>query len=830
MENKKSGVDYRRVLRRLPRWLALGLVVFLAGVVIKINLLDREKKPLPGLFLTFSAQSSAPSRSLVFFNGSQQLEFDLIKSDSFLPYSIPIPNFVFNMLLFSIGWEPLRSPGTLAIKEMRIGDAEGRLLKTISSNEVEFLNQPANVGWKDNVLLIEKRNQEERPVFIFKNIFPIRSAVDNYPRVTTLGVTVVWLLGWALIGLILWRMGLVIGQSPAPIRLVILGSGLVIFGLRLWCLDHFGFSSHHWDSWEREAYDLYLPFMDGNLSWKSLFQPCNEHRIFFTRVQSLGLFLLNGQWDNLYEALVNAFMYALIMTGLGIILWRLAGQKLTGWIFGAVVIIGALPFTWENLVWGFQSQFYFFIGFSVLTLWLLGLHPPFTTRWYLGIAAALSALFCVGSGSAALCAAGAMVLWKWIRKPSAWREVLPTLIVCALIFAFYSFWFAVPEHNYGMLSKNMTQFFTTLAKTMSFPFVNSCWPAVLMWLPFPIVMIQAFRQRREVTNWELFLAGLGALCIVNNLGIAYFRGGFCSVGSRYFEIIALGMALNGLAVVWGIYEWGRLKKRILARGWLYFCFLWWVIIMAGTVSLTDNVLARDAVARNRRNERAEQVIKYFLRDDRTSIMLGRREKELPHPDPLAMATFLREPRIRSFLPSSIRDPVRIKPVVITGFVPFGLEPNYAPDPDADINWGSFGNKGRETASVFQSDILPPRRYSWLEFKVIGLNINSALQHLDVVKVNPRRVHHVFPGKNTPGEWKTAAAFCPGGPVRIEAAEFDPTSNLAFCEPREKSFLSWLSAIIVGYWNWFLFAGLMLISLACAMTFRAFSDRQTHMES
>ena len=101
-----------------------------------------------------------------------------------------------------------------------------------------------------------------------------------------------------------------------------------------------------------------------------------------------------------------------------------------------LVLALALPFGWENSLAGFQSQFYFLLVFSLLTLWLLGLHPPESARWWCGAAAAVMALFTLASGFLAAAAVFALVLVSRLAKRPARLEtaaVTLTLAFCAVV-------------------------------------------------------------------------------------------------------------------------------------------------------------------------------------------------------------------------------------------------------------------------------------------------------------------------------------------------------------------------------------------------------------
>jgi len=62
---------------------------------------------------------------------------------------------------------------------------------------------------------------------------------------------------------------------------------LLLFGAKLWLIDHYGNPTPFWDQWDGEAANLYAPFLEGTLRFQDLFAAHNEHRIFTTRLLSL---------------------------------------------------------------------------------------------------------------------------------------------------------------------------------------------------------------------------------------------------------------------------------------------------------------------------------------------------------------------------------------------------------------------------------------------------------------------------------------------------------------------------------------------------------------
>jgi hypothetical protein len=190
---------------------------------------------------------------------------------------------------------------------------------------------------------------------------------------------------------------------------------LVGLGAKLWLIQRFGTPLPFWDQWE-EARVVYLPYFEGKLSLADLFSAHNEHRIFFTRIYGLGLLLLNGQWDGQLQMVANAIIHCATLAGLGWLMFRWLKKRYWILVWLPLALVLVLPFGWENSLAGFQSQFYFLVGFSLLTLWLLGLSAPRSPGWWCGTVTAVMALFTVASGFLAAAAVFALVVLRVAKR------------------------------------------------------------------------------------------------------------------------------------------------------------------------------------------------------------------------------------------------------------------------------------------------------------------------------------------------------------------------------------------------------------------------------
>jgi hypothetical protein len=212
---------------------------------------------------------------------------------------------------------------------------------------------------------------------------------------------------------------------------------LVIIGARFWTIGEFGSDLPFWDQWDAEAKDLYIPYFEGKLTIEDCFAPHNEHRVFLSRVLSLVLLIANGQWDARVQMLTNSLFYALFASGLFLLLTKSNWIRFNVALCAGIALVFALPFGWENTIWGFQSQSYLLVAFAMATLWLLSSNLVWSWPWVVGCLIGFLGLFTMATGLMAPLAVLGFVFCLMIRRRQDWRsrlkEYWPTGMFCLLI-------------------------------------------------------------------------------------------------------------------------------------------------------------------------------------------------------------------------------------------------------------------------------------------------------------------------------------------------------------------------------------------------------------
>ena len=101
----------------------------------------------------------------------------------------------------------------------------------------------------------------------------------------------------------------------------------LIVGAKWATFDRYGSPMPDWDQWDAEADNLFIPWFESDKFAEHLFAPHNEHRVVLTKLQSLALVLVNGQWDSRLEALTNALLHAALATAFWIYGRRWIGER-----------------------------------------------------------------------------------------------------------------------------------------------------------------------------------------------------------------------------------------------------------------------------------------------------------------------------------------------------------------------------------------------------------------------------------------------------------------------------------------------------------------------
>lgn len=607
-------------------------------------------------------------------------------------------------------------------------------------------------------------------------------------------------------------------RPPHPARghrvplLPLLAVFLLVLGARLWLIQTYGNATPYWDQWDAEAATLLKPWREGWITPGHFWAPHAEHRIVFTRLETLGLTWLNGQWDPGVEMVFNAALAAGVAVALAVFLRRALPPGGRWWPLAVAALVAALfaaPFAWENILAGFQGQFYFLLGFTLAALGGLGLGRPGSAGWWGGTAAALAACFSMGSG---FTAAGVALGWLVLRllhgrrRPGhgEWATAAVCLAVVTLGLAIRH----DPPAHAPLKAENLAAWLRALGRCLAWPRVREPGWGLLMWLPWVGLAVAWLRRPRrsgpdaaaDAPRVPVPPLLLGTWLLVQFAAMAYARGANNDPPvSRYFDLLGLGALVNVLALLW-LATHAFADRRPLPRALTGTAAALWLGFLAWGAADLARVEFNEEMPKKRAWGQAEEAnVRAYVATGNMANLRNKPYLDIPYPDPDRLAKLLDDPTLRALLPANIRAPLRLGSGAAPGpFHPDGLPPgspaatDRAPGRPALGSFASDGTGATATgelrAALVPAPTLPYLRWETaaIEGKELVLGARDAHtgvttrldSHRPAVAGDRWRVDHL------------ALPAPPGDAVEVIAADRTPAGWLAFREPTEEGALSY----------------------------------------
>lgn len=575
--------------------------------------------------------------------------------------------------------------------------------------------------------------------------------------------------------------------SPHPL-LSALALALVVLGAHWWLIGRYAADVPWLDQWDAEAQGLYQPWRAGTLDFQSWFAPHNEHRIFFTRVLSMGLLRLNGQWDPRLQMVANAGLYAVILAGLFLVLRRnrTPAFQISCWLLLAV--IGSAPYGATNTLLGFQSQFYFLTGFSLLAIYGLINSSPGSFSWVAGVIGGCAALVSMGSGYAAAVAVLGLLFCAALRAGQGFTQELRRrrvagVAACALVAAGVLLRYSPPQ-NAAFAAKSVADFCGFLLACLSWPGKPMILLAVISWAPFALFLANYLRKQTPDEPAERFILAIGFWVLLQAVALAIYRANSGEgLESRYADILAFGLLANALCTIWLLGGAGNLRRfaPVLA-------ILWLIVNAIGLygASFDGSALAWKQAMEIRRAATAG----FVAAGDQRYL-----ERAPAHPDVPRLAALLSAPAIRPILPVGVRASLPLTPR------------NASPAPEL-LNGVSMPNLADVSPGVWTSPgmfsrfaVVPPStRFEY------GVRTSGSLPFLllyilgngyDLSVVDSRHARHaVVPLPGDPDDQgHHAFVACPAGECVLQGS--GGASQVAIMEPKEIGVLS-IAALMAGW--------------------------------
>src|SRR2546423_2386556 len=587
---------------------------------------------------------------------------------------------------------------------------------------------------------------------------------------------------------------------------------LFVLVARLWLISEYGTSLPIHDQWGGEGFYLLKPWYEGRLTFAGLLGPHNEHRLFFSRVLTLALTSKNGQWDSMLMMVFDAGFCGVLAVLCLYVWFRLASGQFRLVAFVAITLSFALPYAYENILWGFQSCFYFLLFFSLLGLWGLVLHRPFSVGWIAGVVGVVCACLSMASGVLAAVAVGAVLALQLILRQRPLREVIPTALLLGIVITVnFHFQATVPAHAV-LRAQTVSAWITFFGRCLAWPMSDEPYVALIAYAPFIFLATSQFTprfaQKEDAFRPRLpLLCGVGIWVILQAAAMAYSRGGDGAgrIASRYLDVLGLGIVVNVLCLRLLMVKLpkGRFSLIVTVLG-----FAWLAAALVAGM-LTSYAEIRGQYGRQGYLQSAGRAIRGYLVTKDHRYLEGE-PHPVPYPNIEALTGFLNDKTIQAILPASARSPLHLEKSATSdnAFTQTGY--SSAIDPASlEGSWGSYSPGGAVARGSMITELFYPR-LPYLQLEIAGsLDKNTSLVLRGGNKITPISwLQHYPRGQNHPA-WRTAYARIPASQVRIEARDDSTTSWFAFREPTEMGELSYYAQRIVQFGEPLCFLGVAL---------------------
>jgi len=421
---------------------------------------------------------------------------------------------------------------------------------------------------------------------------------------------------------------------------ILSGCLLIVFGAKIWLISQYGAVTPFLDEWN-EALELFKPYLDGTLHFWSLFQLHNEHRIFFSRLLSLGLLRLERRWDPPLQMVVAAGLH---VTAIGVLLVMVT-HKLRMQSAAAVAIftaaVFAIPYGWQNALWGFQSAFYFYLLFGFLAVWLHSHSLAWSPVWISATVLASASYFNLSSGALTplvLCAMSISQIILGSRK-AGYREWAGMAAQCTLTLVMILFIPFVPW-DASYMAHSIEQFASAFLIAAAWPLS----PAFAIVLHAPMIALGAslIKERPHLRDSRWILFGLWIWLGMQFVALAYGRASIV-IQSRYLDIFLVGLILNFTALLRLMPDRPRFTVSFLASAWL----------LATSIGAAHEAILEPAVAEWRRADEVwTENLRGYIKTGDFGFLKG---KPIPYPDANYLRRILDAPEIRAILPPILVD-------------------------------------------------------------------------------------------------------------------------------------------------------------------------------
>lgn len=491
----------------------------------------------------------------------------------------------------------------------------------------------------------------------------------------------------------------------------------IVLAFKMYLVNKFGSALPFWDQWDAEAYSLYKPYTEGTLSWGSLFEAHNEHRIFTTRILALSLLELNGEWNPILQMVVNAVLHTIAVGVLVHLIYLSLGKKYLFELLCFSAFLLSVPYAWENTISGFQSQFYFVLLFGTLCIWLLVAYKPFSKLWLFGLMFGALAYFSLASGIFSVAAAASVMFLQFLLGV---RRDTKQILAIGLLAVFMAIAIAntpTVEGHAAFKAGSVRELLAALSVVFKWPMATFNLVGWMCFLPAAVFVLWQLLSRPIASEKIWFLFALVVWCVGQNMALAYGRH-TSPDSSRYLDLLAIGVLVN-FSVLLLIFKKSSSSWR---RPALILLFVWVPLTLISLASQTAP--ARQQLASKLELSSIQEAnVRKYLCYKQPSALSGLPHLHIPYPSADRLRHLLDDNTIYQLLPSQYKPESSSSSDAVESCAEGGQ-----PAPYSLENWSGDPNDITGKVSAIKADQW--KGHDYLRSQIGGLEIIGSIVNSD----------------------------------------------------------------------------------------------------
>ncbi len=465
--------------------------------------------------------------------------------------------------------------------------------------------------------------------------------------------------------------------------------GLIILGAKWTLVFLFGGEVPFGDQWDAEIARLYQPLQTGEFDSASIFASHNEHRIAATNLLNIVLFKIAGdQIDPRLQVVVSIAIHAFWFGMMGVWFARRLRPSFHPMLFAFLIVLGVVPYAYENTLWAFQSSIYFILLFWAVAIWGLGLGNLGSIRWWSGLLAGICGVFSFAVGGLVGVALVAVIcLRSLIKRRIEGSEIVTVLVSIGLVILSYVIRSDVGKHDF-LQADSWATFALAFIRLTAWPANLGLPIGAILWIPGIWLMLESIGYRQKISDLSQIAIMAWVLAIANIGATALFRGESVvseGISPRYLDLFAIGLIGNFLALIVLVKE--RTGNLVGRRA----CILVWLVVVGLSLSSIGLHITSKTLPFWKQSAFQQLAhIRLYLHSGDERVLAGRSIWEISHNSPKRLVEILDHPNLGKILPPSLHQGM-VEGLSIQSESQHkegGIDPGYPPSTSYRI-WGNW---------------------------------------------------------------------------------------------------------------------------------------------